>query len=192
MVVNCEQVWREVSNYIDGELDPVLRSALEEHVRGCRRCAAVLEGTRNVVQLYGDERMLEVPLGFGHRLHRRLDETMHPTRRTFLGWMVAAAAAVLVAGGFEVVRSASSIRPTLRSAHAQPGHGVPPGLMVLVYPHGKTFHQAGCPYILDKTHLVSMLARDAERVGYVPCTRCMKKYLDETAGLRSEAGQSRT
>jgi Putative zinc-finger len=190
MVVNCEQVWSEVSNYIDGELDPVLRSAIEEHVCGCKRCRAVLEGTRNVVQLYGDERMLEVPLGFGHRLHRRIDETTHPTRRTFLGWMVAAAAAVLVAGSFEIARSASSTRPALRSAHAQPGHGVPPGLTVLVYPNGKTFHRAGCPYILDKTHLVSMLARDAERVGYVPCTRCMKKYLDETARVSSEAGQA--
>lgn len=191
MVVNCEKVWSEVSNYIDGEVDPVLRSAIEEHVRGCKDCTAVLEGTRNVVQLYGDERMFEVPLGFGHRLHRRLDATAHPTRRTFFGWMVAAAAAVLVTGGFEIARSASSLRPALRSAHAKPGHGVPPDMMVLVYPDGKTFHRAGCPFILDKTHLVTMAARDAERIGYVPCTRCMKKYLDETAELRSEAGQNR-
>src|SRR5208337_2457719 len=62
MVVNCEEVWREVSNYLDGEVEPGLRAAMEEHVRGCKRCTAVLDGTRNVIQLYGDERMLEVPL----------------------------------------------------------------------------------------------------------------------------------
>ena len=190
MVVNCDRVWSEVSNYIDGEVDPALRSAIEEHVRGCKHCTAVLEGTRNVVQLYGDERMLEVPLGFGHRLHRRLDGSMHPTRRSFFGWMVAAAAGVLAAGSFEVARSVS-LRPAVRSAHAQPGRGVPPEMMVLVYPGGKTFHRAGCPYILDKKRLISVAARDAQRAGYVPCTRCMKKYLDETATSIHAARQSR-
>lgn len=78
---------------------------MEEHIRGCQRCTAVLEGTRNVVQLYGDERMLEVPLGFSNRLQRRLDENVHRSRRSFLGWMVAAAATIVVIGGFEVARS---------------------------------------------------------------------------------------
>src|SRR5271157_1269137 len=101
MVVSCEEVWREVSNYLDGDVDPTLRVAIEEHVRGCKRCTAVLDGTRNLIQLYGDERMLEVPLGFSQRLHQRLDENMPRNRRSFLGWMVAAAAAVLVVGTLE-------------------------------------------------------------------------------------------
>ncbi|MBV9340100.1 MAG: zf-HC2 domain-containing protein [Acidobacteria bacterium] len=25
MLINCEQVWREVSDYLDGEVDPELR-----------------------------------------------------------------------------------------------------------------------------------------------------------------------
>src|ERR1700685_4830642 len=98
MVVNCEEVWREVSNYLDGEVDPTLRAAIEQHVRGCERCAVVVHGMRNVITLYSDERMLEVPLGFSQRLHRRLDENMAPNRRTFLGWLGAADAAVLVLG----------------------------------------------------------------------------------------------
>jgi predicted anti-sigma-YlaC factor YlaD len=180
MVVNCEEVWREISNYLDGEVDAGLRAAMDEHIRGCKRCSAVLAGTRNVVELYGDDRMVEVPLGFSHRVQRRLDENAHPSRRTFFGWMVAAAAAVLVAGSFEVARS-SGVGRTLRSEHAQPGRGVPPDMMVLVYPDGKTFHVAGCTYILNKTQLQSVQAREALREGYVPCTRCMKKYLNEKA-----------
>ena len=186
MVVNCEQVWREISNYLDGEVDAGLRAAMDEHFLGCKRCSAVLAGTRNVVELYGDERMVEVPLGFGYRLQRRLDENTHPSRRTFFGWMVAAAAAVLVAGSFEVARS-SGIGRTLRSEHAQPGKGVPPGMIVLIYPDGKTFHVAGCTYILDKTHLRSIQAQEAFREGYVPCVRCMKKYLNEPVGLGPRA-----
>lgn len=181
MVVNCETVWREISNYIDEEVTADLRADMEAHFAQCRHCTSVLEGVRNVVELYGDERMMEMPLGFGHRLHRRLDEDLYPTRRGFFGWMVAAAAGVLVAGGFELARSSSPQRLDLRSAHAQPGHGVPPEMMVVVYPDGKTFHRAGCTYILDKANLRTVAARDAVRDGYVPCVRCMKKYLNETA-----------
>lgn len=180
MVVNCEQVWSEISNYLDGEVDAGLRAAMDEHIHECQRCSAVLAGIRNVVELYGDDRMVEMPLGFSYRLQRRLDENAHPSRRTFFGWMVAAAAAVLVTGSFEVARS-SALGRTLRSEHAQPGKGVPPDMMVLVYPDGKTFHVAGCTYILDKTHLRSVTAHEAMREGYVPCTRCMKKYLNESA-----------
>lgn len=180
MVVSCEEVWREVSNYLEGEVDPALRAAMEEHLRGCKHCTAVLDGTRNVIQLYGDERMVEVPLGFSHRLHRRLEENMpaNNTRRTFLGWMVAAAAGVLVAGGFVSARS-SGFNPELRSEHAQHGKDVPPEMMVLVTADGKTFHRAGCSFIhdKDKEHLRTVEAREAQREGYVPCVRCMKQYL---------------
>src|SRR2546430_2490517 len=132
MVVNCEEVWREISNYIDGEVDPGLRSAMEEHFRHCQHCTAVLDGTRNVVQLYGDERMFEVPLGFSSRLHQRLEQNMPGSRRGFLGWMVAAAAAVIVVGSFVVARSSAFRGAELRSEHAQPGTGIPPDMMVVV------------------------------------------------------------
>ena len=106
---------------------------------------------------------------------------MPGNRRSFLGWMVAAAAAVLVVGGFEATRSSSfghSSEPrNLRSEHAQPGAGVPPDMMVLVTAEGKTFHVAGCTFIHDKAHVRSIVAREAEREGYVPCVRCLGKYL---------------
>jgi hypothetical protein len=180
MVVNCEDVLREISNYLDGEIDAGLRAAMDEHIRECKRCTSLLAGMQNLVTLYGDERMVEAPLGFSYRLQRRLAENSHPSRRTFFGWMVAAAAAVLVAGSFEIARS-TGLGRTPRSAHAQPGNHVPPDMMVLVYPDGKTFHVAGCTYILDKKNLRSIAAREAMREGYVPCVRCMKKYLNESS-----------
>jgi Putative zinc-finger len=178
MVVSCEDVWREISNYLEGEVDPSLRTAIEEHVRGCKRCTAILDGTRNVIQLYGDERMVEVPLGFSHRLHRRLEQNMSGTRRSFLGWIVAVAAAILVTGSFELGRSSTSNRPELRSEHAQPGSGVPPDMKVVVTTDGKTFHVASCPFIHDKANLRTMTVQEAVRQGYTPCVRCMKQYLN--------------
>ena len=177
MVVDCEQVWREISNYLEGDVDANVRAAMETHIRECKHCKAVLDGTRNVIELYGDERMVEVPLGFSHRLHRRLEESLQPNRRSFLGWMVAAVAALLVAGSFELARSSVFRRPELRSEHAQAGSGVPPDMMVVVSADGKLFHASGCPLIHDKTHVRTMVAREAIKQGYAPCVRCMKKYV---------------
>ncbi|MGD0823409.1 MAG: zf-HC2 domain-containing protein [Terriglobales bacterium] len=177
MVVSCEQVWREISNYLDGEIDANLRSAMDDHIHGCKRCTAVLDGTRNVVELFGDERMVEVPLGFSHRLHRRLEENMPGNRRTFFGWLVAVAAGILVAGSFEVARSSVFGRPALRSELAQPARGVPPDMLVVVSTDGKTFHVPGCRFIHDKAHIQIIQAREAMREGYAPCVRCMKEYL---------------
>lgn len=191
MVVNCEHVWREISNYLDGEVDSRLRAAIEEHVRGCKHCTAVLDGTRNVVQLYGDERMMDVPLGFSRRLHQRLESGIQPSRRSFLGWAVAAAASLLVAGAFEVARSTVSGYSSLRSEHARTSSRVPPDMMVIVANEGKTFHVAGCSFIHDKTQLRTIRAQEAEQEGYVPCVRCMKKYLQAAAisrpGYRGES-----
>lgn len=181
MVINCEQMWREVSDYLDGEVDPELKAAIEEHVQGCQRCTAVLDGMRNVVELYGDERMMEVPLGYSRRLHQRLEADMSPGRRTFLGWVVAAAASVLVAGAIEVARSSVFGRPSLRSEHARASNHVPSDMMVIVAEDGKTFHVAGCPFIHEKTRLRTIPAHQAEQEGYAPCVRCMKKYIDTTA-----------
>lgn len=186
MVVNCEHVWREVSNYLDGEVDPGLRAAIEEHVRGCKQCTAVVDGMRNIIQLYGDERMVEVPLGFSRRLHQRLQSDMPGSRRSFFGWMVAVAATVLLMGGFEVARSSVFGRPGLRSEHARASSRVPPDMMVIVAEDGKTFHIAGCPFIHDRARLRTIPARQAEQEGYAPCVRCMKKYLDTTASTSGD------
>ena len=184
MVVNCEQVWREISNYLEDDVDRNLRVAMEAHFLVCERCRSVLEGARNVIQLYGDERMIDVPLGFSHRLQRRLEENIQPSRRRFLGWMVAAAAGVLVAGGFELTRSSVFSNSGLRSKQAQPGTGVPPDMMVVVSDDGKLFHASGCPFIHDKAHVRTIVAREAVKEGYTPCLRCLKKYLRADFGIR--------
>ncbi len=180
MVVRCEEVWREISNYIDGELDPALRAAMNQHIAGCRKCKSVLDGAQNLVTLYSDERMFPLPLGFSSRLRRRLEERMPGKRGTAWGWMVAFAAAVLLAGTLVIGNSSAFIQPALRSEHARPGIHVPPEMMVVVAANGKTFHVQGCDFIHDKT-VRSMPAKEAIKEGYTPCVRCMRKYLSAGA-----------
>ena len=66
--ISCVEVWQEVSNYIDGTLDPALRQRMEEHFKGCEHCTAVVDGIRNVVRLVGDGQVFDLPAGFGERL----------------------------------------------------------------------------------------------------------------------------
>ena len=181
MVVSCEQVWQEISNFLEGEVSPELRAAMEAHFRECRHCTAVLDGTRNVVHLYADDRLVELPPGFSTRWQRKLAESMPPPRGTAYGWLIAVAALALVSGSYAVARFQSPATP-LRSEHAEPGTGVPPEMMVEVTTDGKTFHAPGCKYLHqhdgEGNSERTMTAAEAIREGYVPCVRCLRRYLN--------------
>lgn len=183
MVVSCEQVWQEISDYLEGELSPQLRAAMEAHFRECRRCTAVLDGTKNVVHLYADDRLVELPAGFSVRWQRKLAETMPFPRGTGYGWLIAVAALALVSGSFALARLNPSVLTPLRSYHAEPGTGVPPEMMVEVAADGKTFHVPGCKYLHKHEHegeggVRLVAASEAIREGYVPCVRCLRQYLN--------------
>jgi hypothetical protein len=75
--------------------------------------------------------------------------------------MVAPATAVVVVGSFELGRSSVFSEPELRSEHAQPGAGVPPEMMVVISTGGKIFHASGYPFIHDKAHIRTVVAREA-------------------------------
>lgn len=176
MEISCEHVWREVSNYLDGEVDARLRDAVEEHVRGCKHCAAVLDGTRNVVRLIGDEKVLEVPVGYEQRLRQRLQSERPAPKKNYLSWLVLATAALLI-GAFAIGTGSAVRAPRLRAEMAHPATGVPAELVVVVAEDGKTFHVAGCRFLHDKGKLRSITASEALREGYAPCVHCMKQYL---------------
>jgi methylphosphotriester-DNA--protein-cysteine methyltransferase len=208
--IRCEQVWHEISNYLEGDVDAASRTAMDEHFRSCARCKSVLEGTRNVVQLYSDERLIEevmiaeartdeqtiaVPAGFSRRLQKRLMQNARGSGSrwsTWSAWLVPLAALVLIAGGLRVANSLTVNYP-MRSAHAQPGHDIPPDMPVVVSAGAKLFHAAGCPFIHNKETERTLTAQEAIREGYMPCMRCLRKYLETaTAGhaaLGDEANQ---
>jgi anti-sigma factor RsiW len=67
-------VWGQISNYIEGDVEPELREAIEKHLAHCRHCAAVLDSTRNILILIADDRTFELPVGYSDRLLARLQE----------------------------------------------------------------------------------------------------------------------
>jgi anti-sigma factor RsiW len=76
--ISCVEVWREISNYLDGEISVELRERMQAHFGVCEHCTAVLDGTRNIVQLVGDGRIFRMPDGFSERLYKKIHERRSP------------------------------------------------------------------------------------------------------------------
>jgi anti-sigma factor (TIGR02949 family) len=72
--ISCLEVWREISNFIDGELDADLRTRMEAHFKVCAHCRAIYDGTKNVIKLVGDGVEYEMPEGFSKRLYNKIKE----------------------------------------------------------------------------------------------------------------------
>jgi anti-sigma factor RsiW len=70
--ISCLEVWREISNYVDDDVEPELRARMEAHFKTCAHCKAIMDGTRNVVKLVGDGVEYEVPEGFSKRLYDKI------------------------------------------------------------------------------------------------------------------------
>ena len=70
--ISCLEVWREISNYIEDEVDPELRARMDAHFKVCAHCTAVLDGTKNVVKLVADGVEYELPSGFSERLYNKI------------------------------------------------------------------------------------------------------------------------
>ena len=73
MTLDCKHVWAQVSDYIDGIGDAGDEGRTSSAISPIAATARPsCDSTRNILVLVGDERTFEVPVGFGERLHGRL------------------------------------------------------------------------------------------------------------------------
>jgi hypothetical protein len=189
MGITCQEVWRDISDYVDDNLDPLRRIRLTRHFAECRRCTTVLEGTRNVIRLYRDERIFAPPEGFHDRLRARPnkrreqapDHSTRPSRRAVLAWTLSAAAALPL--GFALLSSRRL--HLLRLAPSRPaGSPDSPSAVGLIAvsqdASDKIFHIPGCPYLHGKPKFITV--EEAVREGYSPCAVCILKRKPEKKG----------
>ncbi len=54
--MTCKGVIREISNYIDGDLDPVVKQELERHLEHCEDCTMIVDQTRKSIKVLCDSR----------------------------------------------------------------------------------------------------------------------------------------
>ena len=83
--ISCFEVWRRISDFVDDDVEPELKQRLEFHFGRCKHCKALLDGTRNVVALIGDEHAFELPRETSERitsaLQRRIAEEAQDERK---------------------------------------------------------------------------------------------------------------
>ena len=71
-MIRCEDVLRELSNYIDVEVTEELCRQIEEHLQACHNCTVLLSTTRKTLSLVANSRILELPSDVSQRLMERM------------------------------------------------------------------------------------------------------------------------
>jgi len=71
-MIRCEEILREISNYIDDDVTPELRRQVERHLGDCRRCTVLVNTTRKTLTLVADHCAMELPKGVSERLMKQL------------------------------------------------------------------------------------------------------------------------
>ena len=70
--MNCKGVVREISNYIDGDLEIALKQEIERHLEHCEDCLMIINQTRMTVEIFCDSKPVELPKEVHSRLHEEL------------------------------------------------------------------------------------------------------------------------
>jgi len=79
--LNCKGVIREISNYIDGALEPVEKQELERHLAHCEDCKIVVDQTKLTVDVFCDSEPVELPSDVRSRLHEALRRKLSEKRQ---------------------------------------------------------------------------------------------------------------
>ncbi len=78
--MNCKVVIRELSNFIDGELDVAVKQEIERHLEHCEDCTMIVDQTKKTVEIYCDSEPVELPRDIKSRLHDALRRKIKETR----------------------------------------------------------------------------------------------------------------
>ncbi|MFB3922688.1 MAG: anti-sigma factor [Terriglobia bacterium] len=70
--MHCTECLEQISNYLDGAIDPELKRTLEQHLRDCHHCEVVFDSCRKTIELYCDGELFQLPTSTRDRLHAAL------------------------------------------------------------------------------------------------------------------------
>jgi anti-sigma factor RsiW len=82
--MKCEELLAALNEYVDGEIDPGICEAFEEHLKGCNPCQIVVDNIRQTITLYKEGEPYELPQEFHRQLCSKLREkwkTKFPSTR---------------------------------------------------------------------------------------------------------------
>ena len=70
--MNCRGVIRELSEYLNGDLDRATLSDLEVHLARCEDCRLVVDTTRKTIEIFCKAEPVPLPDDVRSRLHKAL------------------------------------------------------------------------------------------------------------------------
>ncbi len=70
----CDDLIGNLSDYIDGELDPELCRELESHLAGCQNCRLMVDNLKMTVKLCRDGAEVELPQSLQDKINAKLAE----------------------------------------------------------------------------------------------------------------------
>lgn len=76
MRLNCQQFISQISEFIDGELDPASRQAVVEHSHHCPPCHVLLDTTARAVRMITKTERTDIPQAVSVRLHEAVDRVL--------------------------------------------------------------------------------------------------------------------
>jgi anti-sigma factor RsiW len=68
----CKKLIRELSDYLDNELDAALRQELEAHMCACPECRVIIDTTRQTILIYRGCEPYPLPTELHNRLQRAI------------------------------------------------------------------------------------------------------------------------
>lgn len=74
--MKCKTVIRELSDYLDGALEPDLLEELQRHLENCDDCRLVVDTTKKTIQLFCNSEPAPLPGDVHERLHRALEQKL--------------------------------------------------------------------------------------------------------------------
>ena len=70
--MNCQEIIRELSSYLDGDLGRKAVADLEWHLKNCEDCRVVVDTVRETVEIYCKADPVPLPEDVRTRLHEAL------------------------------------------------------------------------------------------------------------------------
>ena len=74
--MKCRDIVRELSDYLDGEVDPGVVAEIERHLAHCEDCRLVVDTTRKTIQIFCNSEPAPLPDEVRERLHTALENRL--------------------------------------------------------------------------------------------------------------------
>ena len=78
--MNCRNIVKELSNYLDEALDSTLKASIEKHLEHCEDCKVVVDTTKQTIQIYCNSEPAPLPEDTRQRLRDALKKRLHGAR----------------------------------------------------------------------------------------------------------------